>query len=214
MKKVLSVLMALALLVSFPIASFAADNDKTASINVLVEQSAQKYGITSDEVINIEGNLNAAFLKLDAIQRKSGGIHVGDSHSIAVSENLNLIVSLQEETQPSVQRAIYQRTISATAELQNIFGLTIVTLVSHGVFLTDGSLTLPIDAYGTYDAVVWNITNSGSSMGSAAYSSWVRNSFDGEFDLGIDPIAITIQTFSRTNTITCDALGNASSYWN
>lgn len=110
-------------------------------------------------------------------------------------------------------KATYDRTITSTLKLKNIFGGTVVTLKAVGVFRTNGSTSKPIDAYGTHSAIVWNVTTKKAVKGSSAYNAYVRNTFTGKFNIGIDPVNMTVQSFTYTCTTYCNAKGVYSASW-
>lgn len=204
-KKIASFVLALTIVFSVPMPTFAA-SPKDSEPAVSVEEYAEKYDITEDEVIHLEENLLEAKETLKNIE-----LAPGEETVIPVSENLNLWI--ETEIMPSSRATTYDRTITSTLSLKNVVGATIVTLRSVGVFRTNGTTSKPIDAYGSYDAWVWNITNSSSSLGATAYNARVRNSFSGELNIGIDPVSMTIQSFSYTCTIYCNAVGTYSTSW-
>lgn len=204
-KKIASFVLALTMAFSVPMSTFAA-SPKDSEPAVSVEEYAEKYDITEDEVIHLEENLLEAKETLKNIE-----LAPGEETVIPVSENLNLWI--ETEIMPSSRATTYDRTITSTLSLKNVVGATIVTLRSVGVFRTNGTTSKPIDAYGSYNAWVWNITNSSSSLGAAAYNARVRNSFSGELNIGIDPVSMTIQSFSYTCTIYCNAVGTYSTSW-
>lgn len=204
-KKIASFILALTMVFALPMTTFAA-SPKDSEPPVSVEEYAEKYDITEDEVIHLEENLIEAKETLKNIM-----LAPGEEKVIPVSENLNLWI--ETEVIPSSRATTYDRTITSTLSLKNVVGVTIVTLRSVGVFRTNGTTSKPIDAYGSYDAWVWNITNSSSSLGATAYNARVRNSFSGELNIGIDPVSMTIQSFSYTCTIYCNAVGTYSTSW-
>lgn len=204
-KKIASFMLALTMVFTLPITTFAASpEDSTQPISA--EEYAERYDITEDEVIHLEENLSEAKEVL-----KNISLEPGEEKIIPVSEHLNLWI--ETDATPISRATTYDRTITSTLSLKNVVGVTIVTLRSVGVFRTNGSTSKPIDAYGSYDAWVWNITNSSSSLGATAYNARVRNSFSGELNIGIDPVSMTIQSFSYTCTIYCNAVGTYSTSW-
>lgn len=207
-KKLLAIVMAITTVLASSITVFAGEPDQPQVNGNIISEVAEKYDVTEDEIINLNANLKNA---LEAANEASNSMARSSSTTVPVSENLVLTITTEEV--PAKSRAVYDRTITSTAELKNIFGVTVVTLKSFGVFRTNGTTSIPIDAYGTHNAAVWNITNHTSKLGSSAYNSWVRNSFSGEFNIGIDFINMTIQTFNYTCKIYCNAAGKYSATW-
>lgn len=208
-KKLLAIVMAIATVLTSGITASAAEPEQPKATEHIISEVAEKYNITEDEVINLNTNLKNALKSANEIQTISEN---GSSiRTIPVSENLVLTITTEET--PSNTRAVYERTITSTAELKNILGLTVVTLKSVGVFRTNGSTSIPVDAYGTYSSLVWNVATTESKLGNTAYNAWVRNGFSGEFNIGIDPVSMTIQTFSYSCKIYCNAVGTYSVTW-
>jgi len=176
-----------------------------------VDEIAEEYSITIEEIENLEENLDKALEELPT------EIEIGETFEIPVSENLVLEISTKDNGLPIVandlQRATYRRTITSTLSLKNVLGWTVVSLNSVGVFSTDGTKSTPVDAYGTYSSTVWNVSTKKSVKGGATYNAYVRNSFSGKFNIGIDAISMTIQSFSYSCTIYCNAKGTYSSSW-
>ena len=169
---------------------------------------ADELGISLSEAENLEENLDKAVAQLPDLE-------VGESVTVPVSENLVLEAETFDNGQthnPSA-KATYDRTITSTLKLKNIFGGTVVTLKAVGVFRTNGSTSKPIDAYGTHSALVWNVTTKKAVKGSSAYNAYVRNTFSGKFNIGIDPVNMTIQSFTYTCTTYCNAKGVYSASW-
>jgi len=184
-----------------------------------IQKFAKNNQITVDETINLSENISKA-LKLVS---ENGEITLNGNETkvIPVSDNLVLEFSamssdsIDSSQVKAVQAAtVYERTITSTLKLKNIVGGTIITLNSVGVFETDGKTSNPTDAYGTYDAIVWNVTNTDSEVGSEQYNAWAKNSFSGELNIGIDPVDMTIQSFAKTCKIYCNAVGTYSASWN
>jgi hypothetical protein len=221
MKKLLSFIMAMIMLFSLSSAVFAADITDTdlksfdvdEQLDEMVVQYAELSGVETDEILNLANNLENAIPALEAALSIGGNQTV----TVPVSENLVLVASVSAAVDevPSFRAVTtsYRRTVKGTLELQNILGLTVVTLNSYGVFITDGTTSTPEDAYGTYSALLWDIDVDSSAMSSSMYNAWARTSFSGEFDFGIDPVSITIQTFSNSGTVYCNAVGAYSASW-
>lgn len=182
------------------------DNDVISS----AEEFAAKYNVTTDEALHLSDNLEKAIDKLPTL-------NAGESATVKVSENLYLEAKTDLvpcTNNAKVAASTTQWTVTGTIFLKNYLNVTIVTLTAVGVFLANGTLCVPTDAYGTYSAVLWSITTASSGLGPAAYNSYARVSFEGQFDLGIDPVSITIQSFSKSCTLYCNAVGGYSTSWN
>lgn len=214
LKKLFSLILSSVMFMSASVTSFASDlkyESNNQSINSII---AEKYNITEDEIVNLNDNLKNALNLLNSkrivSESNSNGII---EETIPVSENLILTITTKEIPLNNSRASVYNRTITSTMSLKNIFGLTIVTLNSIGIFETNGSISKPVDAYGTHESLAWSVANTSSTKGSSAYNSWVRNNFSGQFDLGIDPVSVTIQSFSYSCTIYCNANGSYSVNW-
>lgn len=186
----------------------AAENNNSDVPTVTPEIVAEELGISLNEAENLEQNLNKAVAQLPDLE-------VGDSATVPVSENLVLEAETHDDGQVMnpLAKATYDRTITSTLKLKNIFGGTVVTLKAVGVFRTNGSTSKPIDAYGTHSAIVWNVTTKKAVKGSSAYNAYVRNTFTGKFNIGIDPVNMTVQSFTYTCTTYCNAKGVYSASW-
>ncbi len=204
-KKIMSFVFAVAIIFTLPTTVYASPLKNTDK-HLTVEEFAEQYDVTEDEVIHLEENLTRAKESL-----KDSNMEIGEEKVIPISENL--VLRLQTEFAPNARKTIHERTITATMSLENVLGMTVIELRSIGVFRTDGSTSTPVDAYGSYDSWTWNITNTSSSLGSPAYNARVRNTFSGELNIGIDDLHLTIQSFNNTCTIYCNAVGTASASW-
>lgn len=191
------------------------DSGESSEDAYIVAEVAEKYSITEDEVLNLTENVKKALEEADTIQdRNIDGERVQE---IPVSENLVMVLTTKLEAGSglAIERAIGKRyTVTASLDLKNMLGMTVITLNSVGVFESDFTTCTPVDAYGTYEAKVWNVTNSSSSLGSPQFNAYARNSFSGELNIGIDAVNMTVQAFGYTSTLHCDALGHYSADWN
>lgn len=190
--------------------AFAAEVDDNETYGHIVSEIDEKYSITEDEVLQMNANVKNALARANEISAQTNADDA-TTKTIPVSENLVLVITTEET--PSLARTTYQGTITSTLELKNILGGTVVTLKSVGVFQTNGSTSIPVDAYGSYSSLVWNVASTASVLGSTAYNAWVRNGFSGEFNIGIDPVSMTIQSFSYNCKIYCNAVGTYSATW-
>ncbi len=205
MKKIISAILSLAMLLSLSCPAFAAETTATAT-DAEIAAFAEKYHITVDEVKNLSDNLSIALENL-------GDIPIDETVTVPISENLTLTLAPDETPNTYAVTPGYY-SYSSTATLKNIFGAAVVTLTAHGLFLIRNGTCSPSDAYGTYDALVWNVTSNSTALGpSGGYSTYVRVSFDGQFDLGIDPVSITLKTFSMTCTLYANADLGCSYHW-
>lgn len=207
----MSIALAGVMAISMNIVSFAAEGTQSNYDRVTLEEIEEKYQITEDEMIHLDENIKSALVKANNTRTI---IQEGENSEqvIPISENLRLVISTQAEAN-NAKRTIYETTITSTLEIENIVGATIVTLNSVGVFDRDGSTCVPVDAYGTYDTFVWTVTDVESKLSDSGYSSWVRNSFDVECNIGIDPVSMTISSFSYACKITCNAKGIYNITW-
>ena len=189
-----------------PLQVFAHEVDPSiAEVQALMEE----YDVTKHEAENIVDNMESAIEQLPELE-------LGETVVLPVSENLILEATLEDNGIPIVSplaRSTYSRTVTSTLQLKNIVGATIVTLRGVGVFTTNGSTSRPTDAYGSHSALVWNVTNTSSSRGATAYNANVRVSFSGQFNIGVAPVSMTVQSFSKSVTIYCNAVGATSATW-
>lgn len=205
MKKIISSILMLSMIIALSLTAFAETSVDTVNEAASIKEYAEKYNITEDEVLHLEENLNEAKDTL-----KNISLAPGEEKVIPVSENINLRI---ESEIVSSARTV-NTTINSTMNVENAFGATIITLKSVGVFQRDGiSISTPIDAYGTYTAWAWNITNVNSVLGAPAYNAFVRNTFYGQLNIGGGGLNQTIQTFSYSSTINCNAAGSYYTAW-
>lgn len=184
-------------------------NNCIASQEVAVEKLTDKYHITEEEVMNLDENVNVALEKQGMIKNSFEGNL--EKKVIPVSENLQLELSIQKDD--ALTKGVRQGTVTSNARIKNALGMTLITLTSVGVFQYNGSTCVPIDAYGSYVANFWNVTNTGTSLGRKAYTTWARNSFSGKVGIGIDQISVTLQSFNMSCKMTCDANAKYSAVW-
>lgn len=215
-KKLFCLAFAFCIMISQPSNIFANNSNLSE-----LERYAEEYQITVDELLNFEENFNRALEELEIIQSQRV-LNNNDDIVIQVSENLFLNVNTYiEYIDYDINHSNYNNfdsratTILAshTFNLTNIWGGTIATLRSHGMFRYDGSNAEALDAYGTYSGFIWTWNEPSSTTGNSGTSAFARNSFSGELSIGVDPISVTIQSFATTNTLTCDRNGNVSSLW-
>ncbi len=220
-KKIFALGLVLMMLIA-PMNAFAMQSASNLQSNydkeVVYQELSGKYGISEEEIENLDVNLRIA---MDKINEQN----IEDEEGVFVQVSENLILEKHERvvSKPVISysgyetmatRVAYNRTVESTLELKNILGVTLVTLRSTGVFYTDGIISEPVDAYGDYSGVIWKLSSTSSEKGGQEYNAWVRNSFSGELNIGIDPVHITIQSFSKSGTVYCDANGSTSSSWN
>lgn len=211
MKKIWALILTLSLTASMGLQSFAAENQQNSDEGILSE-----YGVTAQEIEDLEKNLDAAFEKLDKINMAQRNATSMEETEVRISENLVLVSGINQTkgiAQSRNRATVYETKIQGWVQMRNNLGMTILTLYSNGVFWYDGQYSTPIDAYGDYSSVVWDVEVTGSAKGSKASKTWARNSFSGQLYIGIDPIGMEIQSFSRSGTVYCDKNGNASQSW-
>ena len=200
------------LLISSTATVFAAS--KTTNEKLSKEQFAKKYALTLEEVTNMQDNLDKAIVKLPKVKN-------GENVKVQVSDNLYLESSLTETVTPQKNSFLAstlttsltsyentENTITATLKLKNTLGVTVVTLTSVGVFLCNGTISLPDNAYGSYTSVGTNIVTY-SAIGPSNYNAWAKNVFSGNYTYS----DFTLLSFSKTNIIYCNAIGEYSSSW-
>ncbi|WP_314723448.1 hypothetical protein [Enterocloster bolteae] len=213
-KKWVSIMLAGIMAMSINMVSFAEEGGQEDYGEVTRKELVTKYQLTEDEIIHMKENIESALAKAN---NGRSTIREGESTEqvIPISENLRLVISTNADTDNKNvnEKVAYRTTITGTFIIENVLGMDIVTLNSVGVFERDGRTCNPVDAYGTYDTFVWTVTDVNSRLSSAGYNAWVRNSFDGECNIGIDPISMTIFSFDYTCTINCDANGNYYTSW-
>lgn len=198
---------------------------KEQSFNQNSEKIFEKYGVQSEEILNLEKNLKTKLEDLGEIDR--------DLYNIPVSENIYADIKTETVNIPSVQfneiiglpipdsdlsaipfaAASYNKTYSTTIELKNYLGMTIVTLTGSATFRVNGTSCRPLDAYGTYTGFVWDISIGQPYKSAGGASSFVRMNFNGKCDIGIDPVNMRLQTFSYAVTINCLGNGKCTSSW-
>lgn len=205
MKKIIATILSLAMLFSLSCHAFAAEATPT-NTDAEIADFAEKYQITVDEIENLPDNLSNALNNI-------GIISANETVTVPISENLTLTLA-PDNTQTSYAVTPGYYSYGSTATIKNGFGMTMITLKAHGLFYVNNGICSADDAYGTYDAFVWTVTNESSKLGpTGGSSSYVRVSFSGEFDIGIDPISITLSKFSMTCTLYMDANLDTKSSW-
>lgn len=187
--------------------------------------AADELSINAEELENLEENLEKAL-------KKTGEVKINEVKKVQISENLFLEATLEEipsETDSLLEynsnsgidnilnntratRSTTRRTLRATYRMSNNLNKNVGNLYAHGVFRTNGSVSQPVDAYGTYSAPMWSINSSGKK-GYSTYNSYVRVSFNCKLKIGIDPVNITLQSFKTAATINCNAKGKATASW-
>lgn len=205
MKRIITTILSLAMLFSLTCPALAAEATPTDT-DAEISAFAEKYQISVDEVINLSDNLSDALNDL-------GTISANETVTVPISENLTLTLAPDNSINSYAVTPGYY-SYSSTASIKNLLGVTIITLKANGVFLVNNGTCSAEDAYGTYDAFVWNVTNESSKLGpSGGYSSYVRVSFSGQLNIGIDPVSITLKSFSMSCTLYMTADLSASYSW-
>ncbi|MCR4830783.1 MAG: hypothetical protein K5883_04950 [Pseudobutyrivibrio sp.] len=216
--KYVSLLMTMVLCIGAAQPVFAAEIDEQGQYSL--EQFEAEYGITENEIINFENNFESALIELentDSVEQLDGSV----VKTVPVSENLVLEVITNEESDAysvlglnQVSRAqASEKTITSKLSIKNVYGIEIVTLNAVGKYSINGTISKPIDAYGTHNAYAWDVTTVGAAKGPSAYNAWVRVSFSSQFNFGVDPVSMTIQSRDDTCTIYCNAKGTYSASW-
>lgn len=177
-----------------------------------LKQVASEISVSTDELENLDENLELAMNNLE--NTKLNSMSRSCNVQVPVSENLYLEMTLEQADTFSLLRATYNRTVSSTLSLKNILGKTVVTLKGVGVFQTNGSTARPIDAYGSYSGFLWSLSSKTASKGSTAYNAYVRVAFKGSLNIGVSSVNVTIQSFNKSTTIYCNALGKYAASWN
>lgn len=179
---------------------------------------AEKLEIDVEELKDLENIVDEGIEKLDS-SLEEDSVQISDNLILEseVSEEAVLVpnylaTSVSEDNAVSA-RAVYSRTVTSTLSLKNILGKTVVTLKSVGVFTTNGKTSTPTDAYGSYTGALWKLGSKKSVKGSKAYEANVRTAFTGELNVGIDPVHVTIQSFKKSGTVYCNAVGKYRSVW-
>lgn len=153
-----------------------------------------------------------------------------DEVKVQVSENLFLTITnsseLVEDTfmtnADSFNAAgafIYRA--SSTHVLRNMFGAPVVNLTAHATFSSvpiPGEIlranTTVIDRFGTFDASFWDVRVDGGAQSGTQVNAWARTSFSGRLAVGIDPISLTLESFSMSGTLTTSSSGRGVSvHW-
>lgn len=97
---------------------------------------------------------------------------------------------------------------NSTYHLKNILGMNIVTLRAHGVYDVNGRYATAVDSYGSYQGLLWDLSTSSSHYGNTA-----RTLFQGKFNIGVDPVSMTVSTFSINGLVYCDKNGIVTANW-
>ncbi len=213
---------ALILCTVFSSSVYAAPLEKVAEneYKKKIGRIADEFQVSEKEVENLGENLNDAFKRIPDLE-------AGEIAKVKVSDNLYLEVESFEkngllinndfvqinDNSAKAARTVYHTTAGSIGRLKNLLGKTVVTLKAYGVFERNGKISKPIDAYGTYSAVVWNVTNKKAIKGKAAYNAYVRNTFTGKLNIGTDKVHMTLESFKYSCTTYCNAKGKTSSSW-
>lgn len=201
MKKVMSIMLMLVMIVSLCMPAMAAESEKAE-----VVATAVKYGITELEVEHFKENFEAAKEKLSRME-----ILDGESVTVPISENLVIEVRGGSEQQRNTlaRATVTQWHVWSTCHIKSNAGVEILTLTAHGYFDCDGKTSTPVDAYSDYVSFVWSVVDTNDEV----KSSYTRSTFDSEFNIGIDPVSMTIQTSRDVCVLRCTPDGKGSSSW-
>lgn len=207
-RKVFALAMCFLLSLTLSVPAFASSSDEFTSTDVA--QTAAIYGITEDEVLHLQENLEAAFSQVRGIEHQTPSNQArSQSEPIVIPISENLVLELDGGASLLPTRATDWR-VWSTYNIKSIAGITIMTYTANGVFRVSGSTVTPIDAYSSYSSFVWNVTSATNTVG----SNYTRSTFDSELNIGIDPISMTIQTFRDNCTLRCTSSGQGSWVWN
>jgi hypothetical protein len=206
-KKMIAICLTMLMALMTPMSAFAITfeaNQPTATHEVTIESLsyeelkdiADYFAITAYELANLANILEYGIEELQFAKSLNAmsGMPL-NTVSVQVSENLILTSTVSETIDRndtlSAMNVSLRRTITATMTLHNIFGATIVTLNSIGIFITNDTNATISDRIATFNAFGWNVTTDGSQGGSGSRNARVRNNFDGSLRLGTDSINIT-----------------------
>ena len=209
-KKLFSVILIVAMIFSLNMVALAQDD--TVIDASTVKDISEKYQVGIDEILHLKENLETALASHSTELCVREGER--DEKIIPISDNLRLVLTLEVDNSEVQTRSGTRLTLTHRGKIDNLVGMELVSLASVGVFENDGSTCEPVDAYCSYETTLATITNTESELGSPAYNSWVRNTFEGETTYSIGPVSGTISTFSYASTITCNALGEYAATWN
>lgn len=196
------------------LAEQSVSNDKLENLGMSLEdytkiqQIADDYSITVDELVNLNENINNAF---DEMKKEKISIKGDDIYRTQISENLFMEISTSLIQNFNQERVGYNG--RATLELKNVLGITVVTLNSNGSFDVNGNTVTPTDAYGTYSGFLWKLDYIDSYKSSPSSTAYFRNTFKGELNVGVDSLHITIQSFRYSGTFYLDYSLNYWSDW-
>lgn len=203
-KRVFSFGIFIAIMCSLCSVAMASD---TSENKLNVSEVAQICGITENEVKNFKNNFSVAMSKIQGKEYSSL-----DTIVVPISENL--IVEIDGGVSPSTatmaQVAVTQWHVWSTFHIKSRGGIEILTLTAHGMFDCDGSTSKPVDAYSNYVSRFWSVVDTTNEV----KSTYTRSTFDSEFDIGIDPISMTIQTSQDVCVLRCTPDGEGSWKWN
>lgn len=212
MKKMTSLILSLIMLLSVSMNVFATSDDELFE-NVIEIDATEYPEVTEEEWYNLSDNIDAALSNINNGRART--VHEDGSIVIPVSENLILRITeedIVDEGLYSSKSMMRTKSRTSTLELENRLGKVIIELRSTAKFEYGNSNVKVIDTFGGYDAFGWTIDVS-SASGNERYNSWGRNTFKGELKIGIDPVSLTFQSFSYSNTLECAPAGIIISEW-
>ncbi len=179
-------------------------------VNYAHNNSAVIAELTSpDFTAKFDNSLNAAQDLLAATS--------ADEVSVPVTDNIVLVLSNKTAVEeldwlsPNGKGPSY-KTAQAELNLIDKGGLALISLKTVGKFSYDGTTATPIQVFGVYTALLWDVSTS-DFMSNAGPSSYVTTQFTGAIKIGVDPVDMTFITFSRVGEITCDAEGRCKTTW-
>jgi len=182
-----------------------------------LEYVAEELDISVYELENLEAILEQGFVELTEAEKMNADSFLPtDTVTVQISENLILesTIETEEEILPSLFRSntTTRRTITGTRTLSNIFGMTIVTVNSFGIWNTNNTAVTFVDQGVTHSAVGWNITNSRTRGGNNS-NRWVRHEISARLRIGVDGLNIPIQSRDWVHRIEMNARGSWTSTW-
>lgn len=213
MKKIITIILSLAMLLSLTCPAFAAEptpTDPDIDIDAELATFAETYHITVDEIKNLPDNLSNALNEI-------GSISIDETVTVPISENLTLTLTSAETKNENlslytVSPGLYS--FESTANIKNALGMTLATYTATGMFIIQNGTCSPSDGYGTYKSTFYDISNGSTQKGpTGVYSSYVRVSFSAQLKLGIDPISITLDSYSLACTLHMSANLDTDIIW-
>ena len=183
-----------------------------------LEYVAEELNISVYELENLETIFEQGFIELTEAENMNADSFIpSDTVTVQISENLVLesTLEVEEVILPFLSRSNTTRRtqVTGTRTLSNVFGMTIVTINSFGVWNWNNTTVTFVDQGVTHSAVGWNVTNSRTRGGNNS-SRWVRHEIRARLRIGVDGINIPIQSRDWVHRIEMNARGVWTSTWN